>query len=463
MSNAPPSSGPPSGEDSETALVASLQQLAVVDVDRPDVSIKSSVLRDTVEGIETRTDGSTLYTSAKRFEELGLSDALLQGLYSEMNFERPSGIQATTLPMILTSPYKHLIAQAQNGSGKTCCFVLAMLSRVDVDLKEPQSLCLCPTRELVLQNLSVAKKMGKYTDITYFSTAETLDRYEKCRGQVVFGTHGRLSNWVGRRQFGLNHIKVLVFDEADNMLEQSGFADASFRLVRDTKRQSPQVQVLLFSATFSERVREFAFKLTGQNPNHVFLPKEQLSLDVIKQYRVVVDRLDEKYNVLSSMIFPNCERLGQTIIFVRSRGWARTLHQRLTDEGHTCTSISGEMSFEDRDRVIQEFRDSVTRILISTDVLSRGFDVSDVTLVVNYDVPLEFESWEPAYETYLHRIGRSGRFGRRGCAFNLVCGPRENDIIDKIANYFEREIPSVPKDDEARFIDVLKEAGLTEG
>ena len=112
---------------------------------------------------------------------------------------------------------------------------------------------------------------------------------------------------------------------------------------------------------------------------------------------------------------------------------------------------------------VQEFRDSVTRILISTDILSRGFDVSDVTLVVNYDVPIEHETWEPAYETYLHRIGRSGRFGRNGCAFNLVCGDQENSIVDKIGHYFQREIPNVPYDDEDRFVDVLKEAGLTEG
>ena len=137
------------------------------------------------------------------------------------------------------------------------------------------------------------------------------------------------------------------------MLEQSGFADDSFRLVRDTRRASPEVQVLLFSATYNDRVREFSLKLTGQDPNHVFLPKEELSLDVIKQYRVVVPYNDAKYTVLSNMVFPNCEKLGQTIIFVRSRSYARLLHRRLTGDGHTCTAISGEMNYEDRDRVIQ--------------------------------------------------------------------------------------------------------------
>lgn len=215
MSDAPPAIAPSGAPtDPTAALTASLEQLAVVadDVDKPDTSVKGGGLRDSAAAIETQTDGTTLYTSAKRFEELGLSESLLQGLYSEMNFERPSAIQATTLPMILTAPFKHLVAQAQNGSGKTTCFVLSMLSRVDPNLKETQSLCICPTRELVLQNLSVAKKMGKYTDITYFSTVEYLERNEKCYGQVMFGTHGRLKNWVGRRQVTLNHIKVCLGD-----------------------------------------------------------------------------------------------------------------------------------------------------------------------------------------------------------------------------------------------------------
>lgn len=136
------------------------------------------------------------------------------------------------------------------------------------------------------------------------------------------------------------------------MLDLAGFADDSFRLVRDARRVSPDVQVLLFSATFNDRIRAFSLKLTKE-PNHVFLPVEQLSLDVIKQYRVVVPEMSMKYHVLAEMIFPNCEKLKQTIIFVRSRSWAATLHRRLTNEGHACTAISGEMDFADRDRVIQ--------------------------------------------------------------------------------------------------------------
>lgn len=146
---------------------------------------------------------------------------------------------------------------------------------------------------------------------------------------------------------------------------------------------------------------------------------------------------------------------------MRRRETARALHAAMESDGHKCTSIEGGMEMEARDRVVREFRDGTTKILISTDVLSRGFDVTQVTLVVNYDVPTERDLSIPAYETYLHRIGRSGRFGRKGAAFNLVTGEAENRILDQIAEYFKHSIPEVPYDDDEAFEEVLKEAGLT--
>lgn len=170
----------------------------------------------------------TPYTSAMSFEDLNLSPELLQGLYSEMKFEKPSKIQAATLPMIVTPPYKNLIAQAHNGSGKTTCFVLGMLSRVDPQLKAPQALCVCPTRELVIQNEEVVTRMGKYTGITTActATAETSShlypsRREKIVDQIVIGTPGTLKRWMTKdKALDTRNIKILVFDEADQMLDQ---------------------------------------------------------------------------------------------------------------------------------------------------------------------------------------------------------------------------------------------------
>ena len=435
-------------------------------VDAPDLSLKSDTLVDEGPGeIKTVTADNTLYTSAKTFEDLGLSQELLQGLYSEMKFERPSRIQAQTLPMILTSPYKSLIAQAHNGSGKTTCFTLAMLSRVDPNIQAPQALCLCPTRELVVQNLMVLEKMGKHTQITATSTAAAdygVNRRTKIDDHVVIATHGKLRDWVNKRVLSVQNVRILVFDEADEMLKQDGFADDSVRLLKYLRTSVPDLQVLLFSATFSDQVKRFAQRIVP-DANQVFVPKENLSLDVIKQYKVICPTPMLKMKVLADMIFPQCEKLGQTIIFVKTRETARWLHQEMEDEGHKCTSIEGSMEKGARDRVVREFRDGTTKILIATDVLSRGFDVTQVTLVINFDVPTERDFRVPAFETYLHRIGRSGRFGRRGAAFNLVCGDMEQGIIDEIEAYFAHAIPEVPYDDEDQFIEVLKKAGLTDG
>jgi len=473
-------SGPPPGfENAEAStsaadVTAAAEALASVqvaeetsdNVDAPDLSLKPDHLVDEGPGeIKTVTADDTMYTSAATFEELGLSQELLQGLYSEMKFERPSRIQAKTLPMILTPPYKSIIAQAHNGSGKTTCFTLAMLSRVDPSIKAPQALCVCPTRELVVQNLMVLERMGKFSGISATSTAQAdygASRRSKIEDEVVIGTHGKLRDWINKRVLTIRNVRILVFDEADEMLKQDGFADDSVRLIKQLRSAVPDIQILLFSATFNDNVKRFAQKIVP-NANQVFVPKENLSLDVIKQYRVVCPSPQSKVKVLSDMIFPQCEKLGQTIIFVRTRETARALHKAMEKEGHKCTSIEGGMDKEARDRVVREFRDGTTKILISTDVLSRGFDVTQVTLVINFDVPTERDVRVPAFETYLHRIGRSGRFGRKGAAFNLVTGEAEQRVINEIAAYFQHEIPEVPHDDEDAFIEVLKKAGLTDG
>ena len=477
---------------------------AAEQMDEPEPASSLQDIDPTEGDVRAVPAGETPYTSASAFEDLPLSPALLQGLYTEMKFEKPSRIQAVTLPMILTPPYRSMIAQAHNGSGKTTCFVLSMLSRVDPSAQSVQALCVCPTRELVVQNLQVLRRMAKFTTITSTSTAgdgtggegagagngggesapssSSSRVQEKITEHVVIGTHGKLKSWVSRRAMPVDSVKILVFDEADEMLKTDAFASDSVRLI-STVRQAVSrraaapssnssnsasavavdpLQILLFSATFNEKVKAFAMKVVP-GANQVFVPREQLSLDVIKQYRVVCPEPLAKVSVLKDAIFPQCEKLGQTIIFVRTRDTARALHAAMEADGHRCTSIEGGMDKDARDRVVAEFRSGATKVLISTDVLSRGFDVTQVTLVVNFDVPTERDFRTPAFETYLHRIGRSGRFGRKGAAFNLVCGPSEAAILDEIARYFKHDIPSVPWNDEEAFARVLKEAGLTEG
>eukprot|EP00882_Tetradesmus_deserticola_P008322 GHRQ01008774.1.p1 GENE.GHRQ01008774.1~~GHRQ01008774.1.p1 ORF type:complete len:492 (+),score=257.21 GHRQ01008774.1:272-1747(+) len=459
-------------------LASSLAVTAKVtdgEVDDPDLALRlGEGLQENAAGeITTVTHSAadaSIYRSATTFEDIIANKQLLQAIYTEMKFERPSKIQATTLPMILRRSeagiFKDLIAQAHNGSGKTTCFVLAMLSRVDPELRCPQALCMCTTRELVAQNLSVLRKMAKFSGITSTSTSEDGEDTAGARGrklieQVIIGTHGRLKNWVAKRQLDVDRVCILVFDEADEMLKADAFADDSVRLIKTIRKKNPEVQLLLFSATFNDRVKEFAIRI-APNANQVFVPKEELSLDVISQYNVICPSPAEKLAVLKDMIFPNCEKLGQTMIFVRTKDTSRALHAQMQTWGYKITSIQGDMQFQDRDRVVGEFRRGETKILISTDVLSRGFDVSQVTLVVNYDMPVERDQRTPNYETYLHRIGRSGRFGRKGAAFNLITGAQDHQVISAIASYFQHPIPEVAWNNEDQFISVLNKAGLTD-
>ena len=253
-------------------------------------------------------------------------------------------------------------------------------------------------------------------------------------------------------------MKLLVFDEADLMLDTEGFKADSLKLIQRMRKTSSGLQVLLFSATFSDTVRNFAESVCPRS-NRMFVEKEKLSLEVIKQFRVRVPSQDTKAEVLRKSIIPFVEKAGQMIVFVRTKVDARKLHAAFEADGFLVTSIHGDLVPEQRDRVINEFRKGATKLLIATDILSRGFDQANVNFVCNYDPPVT-RSGLPAYETYLHRIGRSARFGRKGIAFNFTCSSREAATVDDISRHYQKEIKEIKYDDEDGFIDALEEAGL---
>ncbi|XP_042051950.1 DEAD-box ATP-dependent RNA helicase 38-like [Salvia splendens] len=423
--------------------------------------------------IEAVTSGDTPYTSAKRFEDLNLSPELLKGLYVEMKFEQPSKIQAISLAMILTPPYKNLIAQAHNGSGKTTCFVLGMLSRVDPNVREPQALCICPTRELAIQNMEVLLKMGKFTGITSELALPSdqanympIQKRPPITAQVIIGTPGTISKWLQHKKLGLSKMKILVFDEADHMLAMSGFRDESIRIMKAIAISSSNCQVLLFSATFDDDVKDFSSKIAGEifkgQPNQMFVKKEELSLDSVKQYKVHCPDELSRIMVIKDQILELGEKVGQTIVFVKSRNAASMLHQALVKLGYGVTTIQGALNIEDRDKIIKEFKDGLTQVLIATDVLARGFDQSQVNVVINFDLPVQYGRYsEPDNEVYLHRVGRAGRFGRKGAVFNLLCLDSDDMIMDKIEKHFNSQITEVdPWNSREAFEDALRRAGL---
>ncbi|KAK8277706.1 hypothetical protein V6Z12_D10G290100 [Gossypium hirsutum] len=391
------------------------------------------------------TSGDTPYASAFTFEELNLLPELLKGLYVEMKYEKPSKIQAISLPMILNPPYLDLIAQAHNGSGKTACFTLGMLSRIDPKLKAPQAFCICPTRELAIQNLEVLRKMGKYSGITSecairagFGNEIHTGKKQTIRppitSQIVIGTPGTIRHRIRANKLSLSYLKILVLDEADHMLAEDGFKDDSVHIINKIRCVNPQCQVLFFSATFNETVKEFAAKIVKGNHNQLFVKKEELSLQSVKQYKVNCPDELAKVMVIKDRILEFGERVGQTIIFVRTRNSAITLHRILVEIGYDVTTIQGALKQEDRDKIVKEFKDGLTQVLISTDLLARGFDQDQVNLVINYDP---------------------------SSVFNLLCSDADKTIMTKIENHFGTEIAEVPDwRNEEDFVVALRSAGL---
>uniref|UniRef100_A0A8C5MW19 RNA helicase n=1 Tax=Leptobrachium leishanense TaxID=445787 RepID=A0A8C5MW19_9ANUR len=358
---------------------------------------------------------SPLY-SVKTFEELHLKPELLKGIYS-MGFNRPSKIQETALPMMLAYPPQNLIAQSQSGTGKTAAFVLAMLSRVSPNKKYPQCICLSPTFELALQTGEVIEQMGKYCEgitVAYAVRGNRPARDCVIESQIIIGTPGTVMDWCfKRRLIDLLNICVFVLDEADVMIELQGHCDHSVRV----KRAIPKTcQMLLFSATFEECVWGFAERIVP-DPNIIKLKKEELTLANIKQFYNLCENKEDKYRVMCNIY--GAVTIAQAIIFCQSRKIASWLYHTMCRDGHCVAILTGELIVTERARMIQRFRDGEEKVLITTNVCARGIDIEQVSVVINFDLPLNADG-SIDFETYLHRIGRTGRFGKRGIAFNLV-------------------------------------------
>ncbi|KAL4290644.1 hypothetical protein GQ457_14G025980 [Hibiscus cannabinus] len=416
--------------------------------------------------IKAVTSGDTLYKSALTFEELNLSPELLKALYVEMKFEKPSKIQAISLPMILNPPHMDLIVQSHKGSGKTICFVIGILSRVDPEIKSPQALCICPTRELAIQNLEVLRKMADYTGITSESAIpmDSIPRYKRppITAQVVIGTPGNTLYLTSAKKLGVNYVKILVFDEADQIFAEDGFKDDSLRIKKIIESFGSHCQVLLFSATTFNESEKFVSKIVKKDHNQLFVKKEEQSSDSMKQYKVKAPDELSKFIVMKDRILELGERLGQTIIFVRTRDSATMLHDLLVDIGYNVATIQSALKQEHRDKIVKEFNDGLTQVLISTDLLPRGFDRQQINLVINYDPPVKHDrTTQPDFEAYMHRIHIAGGFRFKGAVFNLLCSYMDEMIMSEIENHFGIEVAEIPDwRNEEHFKAALRSAGL---
>lgn len=353
-----------------------------------------------------------------------------------MNFRKPSKIQERALPLLLMNPARNLIGQSQSGTGKTAAFVLNMLSRVDLSTDQPQALVLAPTRELAKQIAGVATIMGAFLEDKGLKVTEAVPnpamRGQQYRGQIIVGTPGTTMDMIKRRQLDPKGIKVLTLDEADNMLDLQGMGDQCQRV---KKFLSTDVQTVLFSATFPPDVLRFA-ETFAPRANQITLEVEKLTVKGIKQMYLDCSSDEDKYHALVK--FYGLMTIASSIIFVKRRDTAQQIEERMTREGHKVASLSGALDGADRDAVFNKFRSGEAKVLITTNVLSRGIDVQTVTMVINYDIP-ESAGGRPDYETYLHRIGRTGRFGRTGAALSFVHDRRSWENLMAICRHFHTE------------------------
>lgn len=368
------------------------------------------------------------------FDEMGLSDTLTRGIYN-YGFELPSKIQQ--LAIVPMSQQTDILAQSQSGTGKTGAFTIGALSIVDSTLKAPQVLVMCPTRELSQQTERVAQAIGSYMNLKVLSaTGGNQIRADvtalKNGAQFIVGTPGRIFDLICRGELSVEHIRYVILDEADQMLEDL-FAD-QIRSILNSKFPST-TRLALFSATMPKNVLEIAENYLS-NPVRILLPPDEVTLEGIKQYYVHLEREDWKLPVLLDLY--QQITVNQALIYVNKRQKAEWLAKQLSSHGFTLEFIHGEMEVAERKKRMEDFRSGMTRVLISTDLLARGIDVQQVSLVINYEMPIQREN-------YIHRIGRSGRYGKKGSAINIICGDEIN-AVKEIESHYSTIIMELPED-----------------
>ncbi|KAF9223702.1 DEAD-domain-containing protein [Gyrodon lividus] len=421
----------------------------------------SSTFEVTVTLADQQADPNSPLYSVKSFEQLGLHQDLLKGLYA-LGFSKPSKIQERALPLLLANPPQNMIGQSQSGTGKTAAFVLTMLSRVDFSINKTQAICLAPSRELARQIMSVVVAMGKFTPVqTEYAIKDNLPKdVSRITAHIIVGTPGTMSDLLRRKVIDPSGIKVFVLDEADNMLDQDGLGEQTLRVKNLLPRAQPQI--ILFSATFPDHVRNFANKF-APNANKIELQQEELSVEGIRQFYMDCHDEEHKYDILVSLY--QLLTIGQSIIFCQHRRTADRISQRMTAEGHKVASLHGAKDAAERDAIIDSFREGREKVLITTNVIARGIDILQVNMVVNYDLPLMNERGNshsndarPDIETYIHRIGRTGRFGRKGISINFVHDKKTWLQMEEIEKALGKKIIRIETNDLDEMEEKMKKA-----
>jgi superfamily II DNA/RNA helicase len=368
-----------------------------------------------------------------KWDELDIDPKILRGIYS-YGFEIPSPIQSKSIISICKG--RDIIAQAQSGTGKTASFTIGTLSHINTELNHTQAIILAPTRELAIQITNVFQAISCMmtnirikTIIGGTSISEDVNDIRFNLPHIIVGCPGRVYDMIQRRYIDVKKIKILVIDEADEMLSQ-GFLEQIKNIIL---KMSLQTQIALFSATLPSNICEITDKFM-QNPINIIVKAESLTLEGIKQFYIAVNNDREKYLTLKDIY--HLISVSQCIIYCNSVNRVIELFHSMKDDNFPVSCIHSNMDKNERQESFNDFKCGSSRVLISTDITARGIDIQQVSVVINFDIPKNVH-------TYLHRIGRSGRFGRKGCGINLVTS-RDIQKMKEIENYYATEIQEFP-------------------
>uniref|UniRef100_A0A7E4VSZ6 RNA helicase n=1 Tax=Panagrellus redivivus TaxID=6233 RepID=A0A7E4VSZ6_PANRE len=455
--NPAPASAPASG------VPEILQPSDEAVIPRTEVSLLNKLLSKEInemnEGrVEIRSlqsDPSSPLHSTETFESLRLKPELIAACYSN-GFNQPSKIQSACIPLILRTPYPDVIAQAQNGTGKTATFLLSLLHRIDPKIEATQGLIIAPTIELAQQIEAVAKKLAyKMPEIKIRCAVrgEVATHGTVFNDHIFVGTPGTVEKWLVRfRTIQPEHLICTVVDEADDLFFMQNVKDNLMRILGFIKQNKPDCQMLFFSATFTEDNINFISNAFVPQAQYITLRRSELSLHHIKQCIIYCQSREEKYQAVRN-IYASISNTA-SIIFAYTKASVDWLAARLKADGRSVATLHGNMTVQERAQSVLKFAQGDYKVLICTNVASRGLDIPRVTIVINYDPPVKYETViDPNamlrtdgqlgyadYDTYLHRIGRTGRFGRPGLAVNMADSQISAKLFSEIEQHFSMKM-----------------------
>lgn len=373
------------------------------------------------------------YSEISQWDELDIHPDLLRGIYS-YGFEKPSPIQAKSIVPIIQG--KDVIAQAQSGTGKTASFAIGALSQVNLESNITQIIILSPTRELSIQSADVINSIGSMMKglrvqnlVGGSSIDEDVSLLKNTPPHIIVGCPGRVYDMIRRGHISSKDVKMVVLDEADEMLS-SGFKEQIYNIFQNF---STTIQAVLFTATLPEYIHNITKKFM-RDPVKIYVKAERLTLEGISQYFVAVEDDKQKYSTLKDLYSEIS--LSQCIIFCNSVKRVNDLYDAMLEDGFPVCCIHSNMEKSARNQAFNEFRNGKNRVLISSNVTARGIDIQQVSVIINFDLP-------KCVHTYLHRIGRSGRWGRKGIGINFITR-RDISKMREIEKHYSTQINEMP-------------------